>query len=587
MRDAIYAQMGTRALAGVLAALVVGDQGAIERADWDVFRATGVAHLMSISGLHVTMFAWLAARAGWAWLWRRCAAAVPALAGAARGAWWRLAAGGRLCAVQRLGRAVAAHGLDAGHCGAAAAERRALALAAGLAAGLAVVVALDPWALLQAGFWLQFVAVGVLFATGCRAHGSAARDRGGPRLARWPGGCDRRALREQWVVTLALTPLSLLLFNQVSLVGLLANAVAIPWVTLVVTPLAMLGVLLAAAVGRGGAGRGGAGWCFCSGWPRCRSPPCRRRAPPLWAGAAGVAGGAAAGDAPALARARCWAAPAAARAAVAAAAAGGRRVRAARRRRRAGQCGDRAHGQPHAGVRRRPPLTAAKAMPATACWCRCCAPRRAVDTAGAEPPRQRPHRRRAGRAGDAAAGRAAAVRSRTATRCRPCGRRQRCAAGQRWDWDGVRFRRAAPAAGRLRRREPKPNAMSCVLRICQWRAHAALLAGDIEQAQEERLVAARRSRCGPTCCWCRTTAAKPRPAAAFLDAVQPRWRWRRRVTATASAIPRRACWSVTASAGHRGDRLARCGAASWDIDALSEVRLRARVAPRYWHHRSP
>ena len=51
----------TGKLAGVLAALVVGDQNAIERADWDVFRATGVAHLMCISGLHITMFAWLAA----------------------------------------------------------------------------------------------------------------------------------------------------------------------------------------------------------------------------------------------------------------------------------------------------------------------------------------------------------------------------------------------------------------------------------------------------------------------------------------------------------------------------------------------
>ena len=54
--------------AGVLAALAVGDQAAIERDDWDLFRTTGVAHLMSISGLHVTMFAWLAgALVGWVW----------------------------------------------------------------------------------------------------------------------------------------------------------------------------------------------------------------------------------------------------------------------------------------------------------------------------------------------------------------------------------------------------------------------------------------------------------------------------------------------------------------------------------------
>ena len=55
--------MADRRAAGVLAALAVGDQGAIEREDWDLFRNTGMAHLMSISGLHVTMFAWLAGAA--------------------------------------------------------------------------------------------------------------------------------------------------------------------------------------------------------------------------------------------------------------------------------------------------------------------------------------------------------------------------------------------------------------------------------------------------------------------------------------------------------------------------------------------
>ena len=62
--------------AGVLAALVVGDQSAIDREDWALFRTTGVAHLMSISGLHVTMFAWLAT-ALLAWGWRRLAPVWP------------------------------------------------------------------------------------------------------------------------------------------------------------------------------------------------------------------------------------------------------------------------------------------------------------------------------------------------------------------------------------------------------------------------------------------------------------------------------------------------------------------------------
>ena len=72
VRDAVFAQVPDPQVAGVIAALVTGDQSAIDRADWDVFRATGVAHLMSISGLHITMFAWLAAALVNA-LWRRSA----------------------------------------------------------------------------------------------------------------------------------------------------------------------------------------------------------------------------------------------------------------------------------------------------------------------------------------------------------------------------------------------------------------------------------------------------------------------------------------------------------------------------------
>ena len=103
-----------------------------------------------------------------------------------------------------------------------------------------MVVAVDPWALLQAGFWLSFVAVGVLFATDAGRPGQA--DTAG--MLRQTVSRLGAMLREQWVVTVALAPLTLLLFGQVSLVGLIANAFAIPWVTLVVVPLSMLGVAL-------------------------------------------------------------------------------------------------------------------------------------------------------------------------------------------------------------------------------------------------------------------------------------------------------------------------------------------------------
>ena len=47
--------------AGVIIALVMGDQNAIDQDDWRIFNATGVGPLISISGLHVTMLAGLGA----------------------------------------------------------------------------------------------------------------------------------------------------------------------------------------------------------------------------------------------------------------------------------------------------------------------------------------------------------------------------------------------------------------------------------------------------------------------------------------------------------------------------------------------
>ncbi len=239
-REAIFQRVSDPALAGIVAALVMGDQAAIERSDWDVFRATGVAHLMSISGLHITLFAWLAARLLGA-LWLASARFTPrlclALPAQRAGAW-----GGLLLA--------AGYALFAGW--GLPAQRTVLMLAVAVLlqqgrtrwpwpmvwlVAMAAVVALDPWALMQAGFWLSFVAVGMLLALGAREPQRAVR----------PGRWWRPALalgREQLAITLALAPLGLVLFQQVSLVGLLANLLAIPWVTWLVTPVALLGLLL-------------------------------------------------------------------------------------------------------------------------------------------------------------------------------------------------------------------------------------------------------------------------------------------------------------------------------------------------------
>ncbi|OGA67315.1 MAG: DNA internalization-related competence protein ComEC/Rec2 [Betaproteobacteria bacterium RIFCSPLOWO2_12_FULL_68_20] len=229
VRDRFLRTLGATPAAGVLAALAVGDQRAISNEEWRLFQTTGVTHLMSISGLHVTLVsglaAWLAAA-----LWRRVprltlalparkAAAATAIA-AALG--YTLLAGFAVPAQRTFYMVtVVAAALWSGRI---ALPARALALA------LAAVVAADPWAPLAPGLWLSFGAVALIFYT---EAGWTARP---PRLAQWG--------RVQWAITVGLAPAALLLFGQASVAGPLANAIAIPLVSAVVTPLA----LLAAAV---------------------------------------------------------------------------------------------------------------------------------------------------------------------------------------------------------------------------------------------------------------------------------------------------------------------------------------------------
>ncbi|XYJ08708.1 DNA internalization-related competence protein ComEC/Rec2 [Telluria sp. B2] len=240
LRARIVEALSGKPYAGVIVALVIGDQRGIEQADWDVFNRTGVSHLVAISGLHITMIAGLAA-----WLasslWRRsfftcaqlplilAAQKVAALAGAAAALLYVLLAGFGVPAQRTLYMlAVVAVAL---WCGRLTGVSHVLCLALG------VVVLLDPWCLLWPGFWLSFGAVGVILYAGAGRFEA--------RTAGWRGAL-RLAARTQYAVTLGLVPFTLLLFSQVSLIGPLANAVAIPVVSFAVTPLALLGSLLPA-----------------------------------------------------------------------------------------------------------------------------------------------------------------------------------------------------------------------------------------------------------------------------------------------------------------------------------------------------
>jgi competence protein ComEC len=238
LRARIQAALAGRPYAGVIVALVIGDQRGIDQADWQVFNRTGIGHLISISGLHITMVAGLAAWAVSA-LWRRSfftdarlplllpAQKAAALAGAVVALLYVLLAGFGVPAQRTLYMlSVVALALWMG---------RLAAVSHVLCTALGVVVLLDPWAVLWPGFWLSFGAVAVILFAG---HGRIGPAPAGPRGALLLAG------RTQWAVTAGLVPLTLLLFGQVSVVSPVANAVAIPLVSFVVTPLALAGSLV-------------------------------------------------------------------------------------------------------------------------------------------------------------------------------------------------------------------------------------------------------------------------------------------------------------------------------------------------------
>ena len=114
-----------------------------------------------------------------------------------------------------------------------------------LCSALGVVVLIDPWAVLWPGFWLSFGAVAtILYATVGRTTLRPARDAAAPSRRERLWLALRVGAHTQYAVTFGLVPLTMLLFAQVSVISPMANAVAIPLISLVVTPLALVGSML-------------------------------------------------------------------------------------------------------------------------------------------------------------------------------------------------------------------------------------------------------------------------------------------------------------------------------------------------------
>jgi competence protein ComEC len=213
---------------GALIALVLGDGAGLSREDWQVLQDTGTVHLLVISGQHIGLLAGVVylliaglARYGlWPnrlpWLPWACALAFAAALG------YGLLAGfevpvRRACVMIGL---VLLWRLRFRHLGA----WWPLLLA------LNAVLLLDPLASLQPGFWLSFAAVAVLIFTF------------GGRLGPWRWW--QTWTRAQWLIAIGLGPLLLVLGLPISLSGPVANLLAVPWISLLVLPPALLGTLL-------------------------------------------------------------------------------------------------------------------------------------------------------------------------------------------------------------------------------------------------------------------------------------------------------------------------------------------------------
>lgn len=203
VRSHFHKILGEAPYVGVLTALAIGDQSGITQADWQVFTRTGVNHLISISGLHITMLAGMAFALVY-WLWRRSALLtlwVPArkaaaLAGLLVALFYALLSGyevpaqrtlymlATVCVMLMLSRNISPAQL--------------------LATALMVALLADPWAVLSPGFWLSFGAVALIFhVTANRLHQ--------PHWLRAYG-------KVQWAMMIGLIPPLLAMFQQHSLV---------------------------------------------------------------------------------------------------------------------------------------------------------------------------------------------------------------------------------------------------------------------------------------------------------------------------------------------------------------------------------
>jgi len=213
----------------LLLALTLGERGGISQHQWDTLRFSGTSHLLAISGLHIGVMAlwsfWLVML-----FWRRSErlclwlpAQTAAEIGAMTGALFMLLLSGLGLPAQRAFLMLAIFLISRW-------SGRHYRLSSVLGIALIVILLLHPFAVLSASFWLSFLAVYVIMLVVQRQQSAS------PKITQW--------LKINWFLYLTMLPISLVFFDSLSVVALIANLVLIPLVSFVLIPLLYLGLLL-------------------------------------------------------------------------------------------------------------------------------------------------------------------------------------------------------------------------------------------------------------------------------------------------------------------------------------------------------
>ncbi len=257
LQQAQQAHFSTHPHHGLLGALSIGERGGLTEQHWQLFRATGTSHLMAISGLHVGLVGLLMlglSRLLYRYLGGRWLLYLPAFYPSAVIAllaafFYALLAGFSI----PTQRAVLMLAVVLG----SRLFKRNLPLTQGFALALWAVLLYDPLAVLSSGFWLSFGAVfTLLYAFSGQTPPTQTWRELLQAFHQVPSLFHFNALMGYWLkrlktwlfaaqvaVFIGLTPLLLWWFGQLPLTSVAANAIAIPWVGLLIVPLVLLGSL--------------------------------------------------------------------------------------------------------------------------------------------------------------------------------------------------------------------------------------------------------------------------------------------------------------------------------------------------------